>query len=95
VPLWLIGRMGSSKRTLGQAVAGLAVVDVFEAEGEAAFRVRESDAIRAVAGGAETVAATGGGAVLLENNVCLMKSSGPVDWLQTDALLVEKPWNAY
>jgi shikimate kinase len=69
---------------LVEEAAGLAVADVFEAEGEAAFRLRESDAIRAAAGVADAVVATGGGAVLLEDNVRSMKSSGPVVWLRAD-----------
>ena len=69
---------------LVEDAAGLAVVEVFEEEGEAAFRLHESQAIRAAAGVAEAVVATGGGAVLLSNNVRVMKSSGPVVWLQAD-----------
>jgi shikimate kinase len=71
---------------LVEDAAGLAVVEVFEEEGEAAFRVRESDAIRAAAGVAEAVVATGGGAVLLADNIRSMKSSGPVVWLQADPI---------
>lgn len=67
---------------LVEDAAGLAVGEVFEEEGEAAFRVRESEAIRAAAGVAEAVVATGGGAVLLADNVRSMKASGPVVWLQ-------------
>ena len=69
---------------LVEGTAGLAVTEVFEEEGEAAFRVRESEAIRAAAAVAEAVVATGGGAVLLTENVRVMKTSGPVVWLQAD-----------
>jgi len=69
---------------LVEDAAGLAVVEVFGEEGEAAFRVRESEAIRAAAGVAEAVVATGGGAVLLADNVRSMKASGLVVWLQAD-----------
>ena len=69
---------------LVEDAAGLAVVEVFEEEGEAAFRIRESEAIRAAAGVAEAVVATGGGAVLLAENVRSMKASGLVVWLQAD-----------
>jgi shikimate kinase len=80
---------------LVEGTAGLAVVDVFELEGEAAFRVRESAAIRVAAGVAEAVVATGGGAVLLKDNVRSMKSSGPVIWLQADpATLAARIGNA-
>ena len=69
---------------LVEDAAGLAVVEVFEEEGEAAFRVRESEVIRAAASVAEAVIATGGGAVLVADNVRSMKASGPVVWLQAD-----------
>lgn len=69
---------------LVEDAAGLAVAEVFEEEGEAAFRIRESEAIRAAAVIAEAVVATGGGAVLLDDNVRSMKSSGVVVWLQAD-----------
>lgn len=69
---------------LVEDAAGLAVVEVFEEEGELAFRVRESEAIRAAARIADAVVATGGGAVLFDDNVRSMKSSGPVVWLQAE-----------
>ena len=69
---------------LVEKAAGRAVVDIFEAEGEEAFRLLESDAIQAAAVMADAVVATGGGAVLLEENVRSMKSSGPVVWLRAD-----------
>jgi shikimate kinase len=69
---------------LVEGTAGLAVTEVFEEEGEAAFRVRETEAIRAAAAVAEAVVATGGGAVLLTENVRVMKTSGPIVWLQAD-----------
>lgn len=69
---------------LVEKAAGRSVVDVFEAEGEHGFRMLESDAIRAAAVMADAVVATGGGAVLLDNNIRSMKSSGPVVWLRAD-----------
>jgi len=67
-----------------EEAAGLAVVEVFEEEGEEAFRLRESEAIRSAASIAEGVVATGGGAVLINDNIGVMRSSGPVVWLQAD-----------
>jgi 3-dehydroquinate dehydratase-1 len=49
---------------------------IFEREGEAGFRRRETEALRALAPGAPFVAATGGGAVLAEENRRLMAGSG-------------------
>ena len=80
---------------LVEEAAGRSVVDVFEAEGEEAFRSLESDAIRAAAVMADAVVATGGGAVLLENNIRSMKSTGPVVWLRADpATLAARIGNA-
>lgn len=80
---------------LVEEATGRSVVDVFEAEGEEAFRSLESEAIRAAAVMADAVVATGGGAVLLENNVRSMKSSGPVVWLRADpATLAARIGNA-
>ena len=73
---------------LVEEAAGLAVIEVFETEGETAFRLRESDAIRAAAAVADAVVATGGGAVLREDNVQSMKLSGPVVWLRADPVIL-------
>ena len=73
---------------LVEAAAGLAVAEVFEEEGEAAFRAHESEAIREAVKVAEAVVATGGGAVLREDNVSLMKSSGPLVWLKADPVIL-------
>ena len=78
------GRVFLDTDLLVEDAAGLAVVEVFEEEGEEAFRARESEAIRSAAAVADAVVATGGGAVLLTDNVRVMKSSGPVVWLQAD-----------
>ena len=80
------GKLFLDTDLLVEDASGLAVFDVFEAEGEAAFRLRESDAIRSAAGVADAIVATGGGVVLLEDNVRSMKSSGPVVWLRADPL---------
>lgn len=80
---------------LVEEAAGRSVVDVFEAEGEEAFRALECDAIRAAAVMADAIVATGGGAVLRENNIRSMKSSGPVVWLRADpATLAARIGNA-
>ena len=65
-----------------EANAGRPVAEVFAAEGETGFRVRESAAIAAAASFAEAIVATGGGSVLLDANVASMKASGRVVWLQ-------------
>jgi len=81
---------------LVEAEAGRSVVEVFDQEGEAGFRLRESDAIKAAAAVDDAVVATGGGAVLIDGNVRLMKSTGPVVWLQAEpatlAARIGDPW---
>jgi shikimate kinase len=62
--------------------AGRSVAEVFVSEGEYGFRLRESSAIEAAASVSHAVVATGGGAVLDPGNVRIMKSVGPVVWLQ-------------
>lgn len=80
---------------LVEEAAGRSVVDVFQAEGEEAFRSLESDAIREAAVMADAIVATGGGAVLLESNIRSMKSSGPVVWLRASpATLAARIGNA-
>jgi shikimate kinase len=62
--------------------SGRSVAEVFVSEGESGFRLRESSAIEAAASVSHAVVATGGGAILDAGNVRIMKSTGPVVWLQ-------------
>jgi 3-dehydroquinate dehydratase-1 len=56
--------------------SGLTIPAIFAAEGEAGFRDRETEALRAVAAAGPQVVATGGGAPLRPENRELMASSG-------------------
>ncbi len=67
---------------------GMKIADYFEKYGEDAFRDRESEVIADVAKLHGCVIATGGGAVLREENVRLLKQNGrvyyldrPIEWL--------------
>lgn len=61
---------------------GRSISAIFETDGEAFFRRLESDVIREIASMDEScVVSCGGGAVLLEENVKAMKSSGRIVWL--------------
>ena len=60
---------------------GRAIPELFAEEGEAAFRDRETAALRAVCEGGRQVIATGGGAVLRPENVELLRRAGLVVWL--------------
>ena len=80
---------GLEFRDLDDAVedrAGMSISDIFAAEGEAGFRAREARELEVFAGaGKPAVVATGGGIVLSEENVKLLRSSGHVVWLRAPA----------
>jgi 3-dehydroquinate synthase len=61
---------------------GVAVAIVFEIEGEEGFRRRESAILREVCEHDERVVATGGGIVLAEENLQVMRESGTVVYLR-------------
>ncbi len=65
--------------------AGQSVRAVFAAEGEIGFRRREDAILRELCGRQRHVLATGGGAVLREDNRALLRSSARVVWLIADA----------
>ena len=61
---------------------GVPVTTIFEIEGEAGFRRRESAVIAELAHAPDQVVATGGGAVLSADNRALMRSAGRVIYLR-------------
>lgn len=61
--------------------AGRTIADLFETQGEAAFREREAQVIAAVAARDGQVIATGGGAVLRLENREALRRTGLVIWL--------------
>ncbi len=65
--------------------AGCSIRQIFETEGEAGFRRRESQIVEQLLGQSNLVLAAGGGAVLAEVNRRLMRAAGPVVWLQATA----------
>jgi shikimate kinase len=62
---------------------GVDISYIFEKEGEAGFREREREAIAALAALQGIVLATGGGAVLMEENRRLIAERGCVVYLET------------
>jgi len=60
---------------------GAAISLVFDLEGEAGFRKREAATLAELAAGSGLVLATGGGAVLNEDNRRILKQRGFVIWL--------------
>lgn len=61
---------------------GVPVTTIFEIEGEAGFRRRESALVAELAHGGRQVVATGGGAVLAAENREAMRSGGTVIYLR-------------
>jgi len=61
---------------------GVPVATVFEIEGEEGFRKRESAILREVCEHDERVVATGGGIVLAEENLAVMREAGTVVYLR-------------
>ena len=66
------------------ARAGKSITDIFAEEGEERFRERETAELRELVGSDRIVLATGGGAVLREQNRDLLKRIGIVVWLHSD-----------
>jgi shikimate kinase len=64
-----------------EACTGASVFTVFDIEGEEGFRQRESRALQRLAAGDGIVLATGGGAVLREQNREILRERGFVVWL--------------
>lgn len=56
--------------------AGRTIAELFQAEGEAGFRARESAALRDVLGGQPAVVAVGGGAMLAAGQRALVRANG-------------------
>jgi shikimate kinase len=61
--------------------AGMTVREIFERHGEPAFRRMEHEALRATLELPDAVVATGGGTMVFEGNLRLIRSSGLSVWL--------------
>ncbi len=61
---------------------GVSISHIFEVEGEAGFRVRESSVLNELTQMRNIVLATGGGAVLAEQNRALLRNNGIVIYLR-------------
>ena len=64
--------------------AGTDIPAIFAAEGEAGFRDRETEALRQLGKSSGAIIATGGGAVLREENYNLLHQNGIIFWLTRD-----------
>jgi shikimate kinase len=69
--------------SLVEEAAGQSVADIFQTQGETAFRDLETNALRNISGG-HVVVSTGGGIVLRKENWPLMRRIGEIVWLDAD-----------
>lgn len=67
-----------------QQRTGVTIPHIFDVEGEAGFRLRETAAIRELVGRHDLVLATGGGAILAEQNRDMLGRNGIVIYLKTN-----------
>lgn len=63
---------------------GLTIPQIFEAHGEERFRDAETDALRELSGKGQAILVTGGGIVLREENVALLRELGRIVYLAAD-----------
>ena len=68
-----------------ESETGKDIGEIFGGEGEDAFRKMERGVVERVSAGREQVIALGGGAVMDESNVAMVKESGVVYYLQVAA----------
>jgi len=64
-------------------ITGVSIDHIFDVEGEKGFRARESDVIKRLCNMPNIVLATGGGAVMLEENRELMKKASSIIYLSS------------
>jgi shikimate kinase len=63
---------------------GLSIPKIFSRYGEQAFREAETEALRRLAGSKQMIVVTGGGIVLHEENIEILKRLGVIVWLDGD-----------
>ena len=68
-----------------EAESRMTISEIFSAEGERGFRLRENRTVDQVATMNDAVISVGGGAVLLDENVRSLKSNGVFVWLTATA----------
>jgi shikimate kinase len=81
----LAKRMGATFIDVDREIVnrtGVTIASIFEIEGEAAFRARESALIAELVQRENTVIATGGGAILAEANRKVLRANGHVVYLK-------------
>ena len=71
-----------------QTDTGRSIPDIFQSEGEAAFRALEHQTLINVSQERTQVVATGGGIVILPENRLLLRQTGWIVWLQASIKLI-------
>jgi shikimate kinase len=67
-----------------ESEAGMSIPDIFSSRGEAAFRAMEARMVERLTGRTDCVIATGGGAIVNQENLKIMKRCGVVVTLAAD-----------
>ena len=70
--------------------AGCSIPEIFEREGEAGFRLRESSVLRSLLGRRHCVIATGGGIITQARNRPVLQHLGFITWLEADVKLLAR-----
>ena len=73
-----------------QKQAGKTIQEIFDSEGEQAFRDMESRAVARIAEGASQIISTGGGVVLRQENMDALRTGGVIVNLQVSAETVHE-----
>jgi shikimate kinase len=84
---WLEGKLLRPVVDLDDRIeqaAGMSIREIFEREGEAGFRDRESAALLVVSQEKPSIVSLGGGAILREENRRIIATSGFCIWLKVD-----------
>lgn len=68
--------------------ANMSIAEIFERDGEAFFRSRETEVIERLLTGDAAIVSTGGGAFMAEHNRALISAKGVSVWLQADLELL-------
>jgi shikimate kinase len=63
---------------------GLTIAEIFETHGEEKFREAETEALRELLGKGQAIVVTGGGIVLRQENVALLRELGTTIYLSAD-----------
>jgi len=84
---WLERRTGLARVDTDEIVSakfGVSIQEFFLKHGEERFRQAETEALRELAPDRQAIIVTGGGIVLRQENVDLLKKLGTIVWLEAD-----------